>query len=494
MELSFINHGANTRGLSEADRSTIRRVSRQVGAATRKANGNGKKVNTLQIPDFLMSSLRASDQVQAPPTNDPGRQKLLKPELRAFDPQAPKVSKNGSEDQLRMTTIPPALSFKPNGRPTPPAMSVFMMPDLTVKLLDYAVNVDLLANPARWVKAFRLSSPSALQILPQRYGFSKCLDDAIDCAAGRIRLCLAGDEQVESDKLEVDKLYGRALRSLSLALSSSSSVDWTVWYATLTLLLSEVLDNSSHHGWIMHARGAFEVLLALGPDRINTEVKRDLLITQAGGMIMEATFANIDCFLRQPEWQSALHRCIDPSSKVGKRSESAIKLWMILARAPGIFRSITGVVLLRSTEDRVALIDQLRVFLTELISWGSHLRSETGSFRSQYARKHYQSTTTRYLLFLTLAYRFQIAIDVTSAPLAEANVVEGATYLEQIIDSHQHEPVSAPTLRLAKKVVDSVNTTTASWSQAQSSDTADQPGTIAPELFTHWSALVGRVV
>lgn len=240
MDLSFINQGANTRGLSEADRSTIRRISRQVGAATRKANSNGKKVNTLQIPDFLISSLGASGEVQAPSANSPKRDKLLKAKPKGLDLRSQNISNDASVDEQGMTAIPVSLSFKPNGRLIPPAMSVFMLPELTSKLLDYAITVDLLANPARWVKTFRLSSPSALQVLPQRYGYSKCLDDAIDCAAGRIQLCLAGDKPGQSDKLEVDKLYGRALRSLSLALASSSPVDWTVWYATLTLLLSEV--------------------------------------------------------------------------------------------------------------------------------------------------------------------------------------------------------------------------------------------------------------
>ncbi|KAK6364246.1 hypothetical protein LTS17_012417 [Exophiala oligosperma] len=496
MQLSFINQGANTRSLSEADRSTIRRISRQVGAATRKANGNGKKVNKLQIPDFLMSSLGANYEVQAPLTNAPGCHKLLKPRPKVSDLRSKKIPSNAPEGEQWMTAIPASLSFKPNGRPIPSGISVFMLPDLTAKLLDYATTVDLLANPARWIKAFRLSNPSALQLLPQRYGYSKCLDDAIDCAAGRIRLCLAGDESAQqSDKLEVDKLYGRALRSLSLAIAAPSPIDWTVWYTTLTLLLAEVLDNNSQNGWIMHARGAFDVLLALGPDKIHTEVEKDLLITQGGGMIMEATFANIDCFLSRAEWQSALQRCIDPSSQAGKRSESAIKLWMILARVPGIFRSITEVVMHRNnTELKAALIDQLRILLAELTYWGRHLRSETGSFRSRYARRHYQSTTTRYLLFLTLAYRFQTALDVASAPTAEANAVEAASCLEIVIESHQRKPGSAPTLRLARKIVDSINTTTACWSRPQSSDPTAQSGTIAPEVFTQWSTLVGRVV
>ncbi len=35
----------------------------------------------------------------------------------------------------------------------------------------------------------------------------------------------------------------------------------------------------------MHARGAFDILLALGPDNIRTEIEKDMFITQAGGMV-----------------------------------------------------------------------------------------------------------------------------------------------------------------------------------------------------------------
>jgi hypothetical protein len=35
----------------------------------------------------------------------------------------------------------------------------------------------------------------------------------------------------------------------------------------------------------MHARGAFDILQALGPDNIRTEIEKDMFVTQAGGMV-----------------------------------------------------------------------------------------------------------------------------------------------------------------------------------------------------------------
>ena len=120
-----------------------------------------------------------------------------------------------------------------------------MLPGITAKLLAHVVSRDVHNNQLRWVKASRLGQESILGLLPRRYGHSNCLDDAINCVAGRMRLSL-----VESDdrhaQWQVDRLYGRALRSLSTALSSDP-VDWTAWYATMLLLLFEVCNMSALH-------------------------------------------------------------------------------------------------------------------------------------------------------------------------------------------------------------------------------------------------------
>ncbi len=240
MELSFINHGTNHRSLSDADRSTIRKISRQVGAATRKAKDNGKKVNVLQIPDFLTADAEsvASAQQSAGYSQEPGCLVKVKPQKPLGHSR--ELSNRERKHHCLTTSVPASLALSSNGRPFPSSMSVFMLPDLTTRLLDYATGQDVLTNPLRWVKAFRLSRQSVLRFLPLCYGHSKCLDDAINCVAARLQLCLAGNGQGHTSQLQVARLYGRALRSLNAALTSSDRIDWTMWYATLTLLLSEV--------------------------------------------------------------------------------------------------------------------------------------------------------------------------------------------------------------------------------------------------------------
>ena len=138
---------------------------------------------------------------------------------------------------------------------------------------------------------------------------------------------------------------------------------------------------------------------------------------------MEATFANIGCYLNRPEWQKALQSAIDHSAQLRHRSESTVKLWMILASVPELFRRVTEAVMQQRLEEKIALMARLHILLEDLTAWGAHLRSEDGTFRTHYARRHYKSTTTRYLVYVALANRFLIAIDADSASVTETKAI-----------------------------------------------------------------------
>jgi len=116
-----------------------------------------------------------------------------------------------------------------------------MQPDLISRLLQVASLTDALSNPKRWLNICRLAQESVVKVLPQRYGYSGCLDDAIACVGSRVRQCLIQEEGMKiSCKRQVEKDYVRALRSLQTKLSSPENVSWDIWYATLLLCLFEV--------------------------------------------------------------------------------------------------------------------------------------------------------------------------------------------------------------------------------------------------------------
>ena len=249
MKLEFINQDAQKRTLSVVDRHTIRKVSRLVGAATRKAQGPAKRINTLQLPDFLVPQRQERQEI-AKLGADSKRENRSRGYLQRHLETSAEISlsysspdvwdQRLSHDRSYLPNIPFPLPFLPNGRKIPNDLAIFTQPDLTASLLRRAAVADVNANPRRWVKICRLAQESVLQVLPQRYGYSRCLDDAIDSVTGRIQQYLGQDAENQLNHTRVKRAYGRALRSLQTALASSNSVDWTVWYATLLLALFEV--------------------------------------------------------------------------------------------------------------------------------------------------------------------------------------------------------------------------------------------------------------
>jgi hypothetical protein len=165
---------------------------------------------------------------------------------------------------------------------------------------------------------------------------------------------------------------------------------------------------------------------------------------------------------------------------------------MILASVPELFRRVTEAVMQQRLEEKFPLMARFHILLDDLTAWGAHLRSEDGTFRTHYARRPCQSTTTRYLVYMALAYRFMTAIDANSASVTETRAIETVSYIGQVIESCQLQAASPPALRLAKKVVWSIEATTADWAQPEVTETSACSGTIEPKVFSYWSSLMGR--
>jgi hypothetical protein len=237
--IQFIHQDPKNRSLSESDRRIVRKVSNRAAARTRKAKGLGTKVNTLQLPDFLIASSKAppgaatvtlvdSDGSTTSADSEPPTTPLTKPRfsralMRRDDYTSP---------------IPPPLSLWPNNTKCPEYVALLMQPGLSQKLLVDASGAPLNSDPRRWVKICRLTS--ILQFLPPMIGHSKCLDCAIDCLAERVRQCCVTSPDLELAQGQLEMRYGRALQLLQTSLNRPQSIDWTVWYTTLLLALFEV--------------------------------------------------------------------------------------------------------------------------------------------------------------------------------------------------------------------------------------------------------------
>lgn len=194
----FINADPDNPSQSDTDRDTVRRVSRRAGAATRRTQrGELSRANTLQIPNFL---IRQAD---------------------------------------HLVPLNPPLQYGPHDGQVAQRLSIFIQPDLADNILRHVAASESSSDPRRWLKVYRLAHDAILRSLPQLYGHSKCLDDAIDCIATLAHHSIFASTRTESGELQVAHSYGRAIRSLS-DIITSGPVDWTAWCATLLMALFEV--------------------------------------------------------------------------------------------------------------------------------------------------------------------------------------------------------------------------------------------------------------
>lgn len=238
--VEFIYQGPNNRTLSASDRRLVRKFSTTAAAATRKSKGPKAKVNTLQLPDFLIinetETTPASKSSEEAGRNTDAREGPLYPLHVAGVTGIP-----SSADFVADTaflSIPLPLSLWPSSKNSPEHVSLLTQPGLSQKLLTDASSVGVNSDPRRWTKICRLSS--VLHFLPRMIGHSKCLDYAIDCLAERVRQSCLTSPDTTLARTQLEKRYGRSLQCLQTALDASDRIDWTVWYTTLLLALFEV--------------------------------------------------------------------------------------------------------------------------------------------------------------------------------------------------------------------------------------------------------------
>jgi hypothetical protein len=268
---AFVNQDLDNRMLSDSDRRTIRGISRRVGAATTKQQSEMNITTSQQSETPLKRPSIATRR-----NNPRGRTS------RAGNASQGTLSQQKSRQTTQRGKV--GLLYSPFGQPLSKDISVLTHPNLTVELLHQAVKADVNSDPRRWLKICRMSRQALLPSLPQMYGHSKCLDDAIACVSLRIQQMFRDEMRDSGSRARTDGLYSRAICSLASALDAPC-VKVMIWYSTLLLALFELLDHSTERAWIMHSRGAFDVLCALGPENITTSAEMDMLVAQTEMMV-----------------------------------------------------------------------------------------------------------------------------------------------------------------------------------------------------------------
>lgn len=207
-------------------------------------------------------------------------------------------------------------------------------------------------------------------------------------------------------------------------------------------------------------------------------------------------------FLNEPEWQSALRSTIIPETQFGDRSEPVVTFWMISACAPGLFKRATEVIVNQCFDQKEEIVNELAGLLDKYSKWYARWDQElTVGLDFEMQRPLFDDDAslqraevfTRSLAFMALTNRFLFALDPDQFSVAENEATSAASRVVQLGESVGTDSVQKLRIRVAMKIAWSILTTTQQWSERELSPLAEQGGTINPQIFSAWCALLGRV-
>ncbi|KAH8705618.1 hypothetical protein BGW36DRAFT_403159 [Talaromyces proteolyticus] len=193
--------------------------------------------------------------------------------------------------------------------------------------------------------------------LPQRFGQSACLDNALFCLVIKIASLMAPCSAL-SNTLILAK-YGKALATLQAALEGSAS--WTLadtLCAVEVLALFEILNSPTEGSWSQHIAGAAKMIRLRGPQDFKSEYDRDLLIAMIGPIVCESFANNESCFFEGQDWLQLIQYCATGNNSFSDRSDLAISISQILVRMPGLAKRTTYAIF---NQDSLTVYDRQQI-------------------------------------------------------------------------------------------------------------------------------------
>ncbi|RKK32520.1 hypothetical protein BFJ70_g16532 [Fusarium oxysporum] len=203
--------------------------------------------------------------------------------------------------------------------------------------VDLATNAYRLLQdePNRLVSLLQKQSSSFLAYLPSRYGSSTCLDDAMHCVAARAGQVLG----FQMPKSMPYILYGKALKSLQIAISDGTECTVSdIYCVTRLLVLYELIGPPDTTRLAHHHRGGIRLIELRGPDRYTSKFDWMLLKSQGPSIIIDEMYRKESSIFEAQEWQRVFQRASD------LQSDSDCRLWWkyfgITGFLPGILKDL----------------------------------------------------------------------------------------------------------------------------------------------------------
>ncbi|RMZ89954.1 hypothetical protein DV736_g2814, partial [Chaetothyriales sp. CBS 134916] len=356
MHFDFVTEkGGRKQQHDPATKQLIRRRATQAAAFTKRKESRIKRTNSLHLAPWTINE-GASSTLHVP----------LSPIALTVLNNVQINHYHSLIDVRRASSPPPSL---PPLVCTETIPSLLCAPVIQAHLMSRLLaKFTLTTDHIRIGKLLKLSDPEFLSQLSAKYGQNSALDATIACLIARIKEFLDAPMQIESPR----HLYGRALQTLHQSLSLGDNDDLeSLWYATLSLALFELLDASSQTAWILHTRGAVKMLEHVGAANIVTEPQKTLLATQTPIMIIESIITANDCFLGEPDWQAAMANTIKDGPLFYFRSEMIVQLLLFAAKIPTLFNQVTDVIRTSATRTLSNILERLKDLKFAYSIWNS---------------------------------------------------------------------------------------------------------------------------
>jgi len=167
---------------------------------------------------------------------------------------------------------------------------------------------------------------------------------------------------------------------------------------------------------------------------------------------------------------------------------------MFSTSAPGLFQKVTNVVVHRGSEEMPLVVEDLCILLRSCIDWAAEWDATANNGEADRCYEYYPSFKTaisaKYLAYFAMWNRLLVAVSPSFWPAAEQGALRAATKV-MWLTSHRSSPsVSGLGIVLARKVAESILTTTSQWSDPESYVS----GMIKSSIFSDWCALLGRAI
>ncbi|KAH7310427.1 hypothetical protein B0I35DRAFT_358261 [Stachybotrys elegans] len=331
--------------------------------AAKRKEGQAVKHNLLQLPPDLLDKSSSSDPKDEGPDSKEGRKRRqaeIAPRRRwASQGVAMPMPVSGLELIVRESGI-----------------HLLDLSALTTIHIGAVASLRLSADPSLLSRLLSCRQDSYMEFVYSRYGFWRCLDQALLSLILRVQQLLM--PQKAKPAAVVWATYSRALSSLQDALK-----DKDTWSAPEVLCAAEILARfellgKGVSGWMPHIWGAARLLRLRGPNQYLSDFEKTLFTTLSGPIICESFLTNKGCFLGEEIWSNLRLSMAKEDGTLSSMCRIGIGLAMEISKTPGIGRQITDMICSDEPIDE----SQLAIVLAEtrecrsgLLTWKAELYS-----------------------------------------------------------------------------------------------------------------------